>query len=329
MAKGTKQSRSVQKGTFREFPYKKLKPNPLNPRGLFDKKQLKILEESIRKNGILVPLTVYKESRTGQHYILDGERRWRCAEKIETDIDDPKRVPIPTNVITEPSKAANLLFMFNIHNLRESWTLMPTALSLEILIKELKETDSKKLAELTQLSEPNVRRCQILLQFPKKYQLLMLDPDPDRRVKANFFIELSPVLDLYEKLPAHCRRKKTRYQLVDHFLELYQNRKIRSVIHFRRILEAYDYLSEDEDRIEDFYAAAETLVAGTKKTIRQLFDPLVAEDKSAQKDEDICKDFLNKIKHMKLRHIIRRSKLRNALRSIRDYTEKLLSELEE
>jgi ParB family chromosome partitioning protein len=92
--------------------------------------------------------------------------------------------------------------MFNIHNLREQWDLMPTALSLKVIMDELAEKDEKKLAELTQLSEPHVRRCKTLLSFPAKYHEMMLDPNSDNRVKANFFIEIHPVLDLYEALPA-------------------------------------------------------------------------------------------------------------------------------
>ena len=40
-----------------------LHANPHNPRVLFDKKPLDILRESIEKVGILVPLTVYFDSR--------------------------------------------------------------------------------------------------------------------------------------------------------------------------------------------------------------------------------------------------------------------------
>ena len=47
------QRESVRSGTYRRFTYKELRPNPMNPRRLFDKEPLKVLEESIRANGIL------------------------------------------------------------------------------------------------------------------------------------------------------------------------------------------------------------------------------------------------------------------------------------
>jgi ParB/RepB/Spo0J family partition protein len=319
----------VPGGTYREFSYKDLQPNPLNPRQLFDRRPLDVLKESIRKNGILVPLTVYQE-QTGQHYIIDGERRWRCAELIETDPLHAQKVVIPANVVDPPPKAVNILQMFHIHNLREQWELMPTALSLKILMEELKETDDSKLAELTQLSLPHVKRCKILLSFPEKYQKLMMEPDPEQRLKPNFFIELHPVLNLYEDLPVKCRAGKSRNQLTDHFLVLYEAGRIPSVIHFRRILEAHDYLADEPDRRDEFLNAARTLVESTQHTIRSLFDPLVAEDKSASSAEELCKDFLKRMRRLPISHTTRkRAQLQKLLRAIEEYISDLLVKLED
>src|SRR5713226_7112019 len=70
--------------TYIEVRYTDIEPNPLNPRRIFDKLKLDVLEESVRANKILVPLTAYRDQSTEQLYILDGERRWRCAVRIET-----------------------------------------------------------------------------------------------------------------------------------------------------------------------------------------------------------------------------------------------------
>jgi hypothetical protein len=43
------------------------------------------------------------------------------------------------------------------------------------------------------LDEAVVVRCKKLLSYEKKYQEMMLDPDPEKRMKADFFIELYPV----------------------------------------------------------------------------------------------------------------------------------------
>jgi len=319
-------------GTFKEFSYGALRPNPQNPRRIFDAVPLKVLEESIRANGILVPLTVYLEKRNDQYYILDGERRWRCAEAIETDPKNPQKVRIPANVVDPPNRVANILWMFNIHNLREQWELMPTALSLEVLMKELGETDDKRLAELTKVSEPQIKRCKVLLSFAKKYQAMMMDTDPSKRVRANFFIELQPVLDLLEKAPPNVRSGKSREDLIEHFLNLYHKGKIPSVIHFRRILEANDYLAEDgnvdEAKEERFYSALRTLTTSEKHSIRKLFDPLTAEDKSIASAQKLCTEFLEDIRALKVEHVLRRAPLKKALLNVQKYVSELLTKLE-
>jgi len=57
--------------------------------------------------------------------------------------------------------------MFQIHKLRQDWELMPTALKLDVLMKELDETRDKPLAELTRLDVAVVVRCKKLLWYPK------------------------------------------------------------------------------------------------------------------------------------------------------------------
>lgn len=168
------------------LPTEKLKANPHNPRLLFDREDLHVLRESIKRVGILVPLTVYRESKTGIYVILDGQRRWMCAKDVGLK-------SIPVNEVAEPTLVQNIVTMFQIHKLRKDWELMPTALKLELLMRELGETKEKRLAELTGLDEAVVARCKKLLSYPKRYQDRMLDADPDKRVKADFFIELYAV----------------------------------------------------------------------------------------------------------------------------------------
>jgi ParB family chromosome partitioning protein len=171
----------------KQLPIDSLKPNPHNPRMLFDRADMDILKSSIERVGILVPLTVYKESKSGVYRILDGQRRWMCAQEAGL-----KKMPV--NEVSEPSLVQNIVTMFQIHKLRKDWELMPTALKLELLMSELKERGDKRLAALTGLDEAVVVRCRKLLSYPKKYQDMMLVPDPASRTKADFFIELYTVV---------------------------------------------------------------------------------------------------------------------------------------
>lgn len=155
-------------------PTASLKPNPHNPRRLFDELPLKTLEESIQKVGVLVPLTVYQAKGSNKYTILDGQRRWICAQRLGL-------TKIPINQVAEPSVAENIVTMFQIHKLRKDWELMPTALKLGVLMDELKEKRDKQLSELTGLDIAVVTRCKKLLTFPQKYQEMMLFTDPSDR----------------------------------------------------------------------------------------------------------------------------------------------------
>lgn len=170
------------------IPTESLVPNPHNPRMLFDRGPLKVLEDSIAKVGILVPLTVYWSDGEDRFVILDGQRRWMCAQALGIR-------NVPVNQVAEPSVVQNIVTMFQIHKFREDWELMPTALKLEVLMRELNDRNDKRLAVLTGLDRAVVIRCKKLLSYPKKYQDLMLDEDPQSRIKADFFIELYPVVN--------------------------------------------------------------------------------------------------------------------------------------
>ena len=138
--------------------------NPENPRLIFDEKQDLALLESIDEVGILVPLIVFPD-KPGRFTLLDGERRLRCAKRLNLKT-------VPVNKIAKPSKIENVLRMFNIHNIREKWKLMPTALKLGTLLEDesFKEKSHREIGKLTGLSTPTVSRCIELLRLDKKYQ---------------------------------------------------------------------------------------------------------------------------------------------------------------
>lgn len=203
-----------------------LVPNPHNPRLLFDRKPLDVLRDSIEKVGILVPLTVYQGSKSGKYVILDGQRRWMAAQELGL-------AKVPVNVVAEPTLVQNIVTMFQIHRLREDWELMPTALKLEVLMRELKEVSANRLAELTGLDVAVVSRCKKLLSYPKRFQDMMLDFDPTRRVKADFFIELYPVRN--DRLMRSLEWFKPD-RFTDRMLQKYQAQKgLKAVTDFRVI----------------------------------------------------------------------------------------------
>ena len=60
---------------------KDISPNPNQPRRDFDERALEQLSQSIKKKGIITPITLRKQKNG--YEIIAGERRWRAAKKAK------------------------------------------------------------------------------------------------------------------------------------------------------------------------------------------------------------------------------------------------------
>ncbi len=69
----------------RAVPIELVRPNPNNPRRIFDDASLAELADSIREKGVLQPLIVRAMPGVDSVYeIIAGERRWRAAQPVCT-----------------------------------------------------------------------------------------------------------------------------------------------------------------------------------------------------------------------------------------------------
>jgi ParB/RepB/Spo0J family partition protein len=167
-----------------------LERNPENPRLYFRPEELDQLMVSINQIGVQVPVTVYEDG--GRYYLLDGERRWICAKKLNLE-------KIPALVRPKPSALENLLLMYNIHALREQWDYFTIARSLQRIIdlfrKERRYSPTENdLSVATGLSRGTIRRCQLLLDLPSKYQRELQDelllPKSTQKISEDTLIEM-------------------------------------------------------------------------------------------------------------------------------------------
>lgn len=155
----------------------RIKANPDNPRLIFRPTELQALEDSIKLQGILVPLSVYEKGR--EYVLLDGERRWRCALKLGLP-------HVPVVVQAEPDRLQNIMMMFAIHNARTDWDPLPTAYKLQELEDEYFRRqgfrpNEAELAEVASISRGEVRRLRQLLALPEEYRAeLMAELDKPR-----------------------------------------------------------------------------------------------------------------------------------------------------
>lgn len=218
----------------REISPEKISSNPENPRLVFRKEEMDTLLLSINKYGIQVPITVYEEN--GNFILIDGERRWRCARKLNL-------AKIPALVQQKPSDLNNLLLMFNIHALREQWDYLTIAGKLPKII-ELFEDDNNgqtpneiELSELTGLTRGQIRRCRLLLDLPSSYRNILYDelnlPKQRQRLSEDFFIEMERSLKTVEKrLPNAITNIN---DVRDTLITKYRKKIINNIVDLRKI----------------------------------------------------------------------------------------------
>lgn len=71
---------------FAELPVTSIRPNPRQPRSVFDDEELDELVGSIREIGVLQPIVVRPADEAGHYELVMGERRWRATQAAGMDV---------------------------------------------------------------------------------------------------------------------------------------------------------------------------------------------------------------------------------------------------
>jgi ParB family transcriptional regulator, chromosome partitioning protein len=258
----------------------KIRPNPDNPRLAFRQSELDELQESIRLYGVQVPISVFRD---GAHYILiDGERRWRCASKLN-------HKTIPALIQPRPSALENLLLMFNIHSLREQWDLLTIALKLPKVIDLIREAKGKEptetdIANATGLLRSRIRRCKLLIELPEKYKLQLLEelkkPKGKQTLSEDFFIEMERALKTVGRAMPTAVPNKNKAR--DVLIAKYQGGVIKNLVDLRKIprIARAEKIGADKQSAEQ---AIKKLVSDATYSIESAFESSVG-DVYAERD---------------------------------------------
>jgi ParB family chromosome partitioning protein len=220
--------------TLQEINPDRIAPNPDNPRLIFREADMNALLESISEVGIKVPLSVYRDDQL--FVLVDGERRWRCAKKLNLKV-------VPVIVQPKPSRLENLLTMFNIHNVRVDWDLMPAALKLKevkaLLESEGKSASPRNLAGITGVSLPTIRRALDLLELPERYQRMLLGeaekPKDQQKVTVDLFVEVNKSKRVVKKYVPEVFEHISEVEYVDAMVDKYAMGVVNNVVRFRDI----------------------------------------------------------------------------------------------
>ena len=69
------------RGRLVDIPLPRLRPNPDQPRMIFDEQALAELAGSIEQHGLLQPIAI-KSTEDGHYIVVAGERRWRAFQRL-------------------------------------------------------------------------------------------------------------------------------------------------------------------------------------------------------------------------------------------------------
>ena len=144
---------------YLEVPIDQIRPNPRNPRTIFDEDALAELEHSLREFGLLQPIVVRQVS-DGFELVM-GERRWRAAERAGL-------ATIPA--IVRRTEDADLLrdaLLENIH--RANLNPLEEAAAYQQLLEEFDVTQ-EELATRIGRSRPVISNTIRLLRLPVPVQ---------------------------------------------------------------------------------------------------------------------------------------------------------------
>lgn len=148
----------------KEVLLKELRPNPYQPRKIFDKEAIEELKNSILEHGILQPIIVRKSIKG--YEIVVGERRFRAAKEAKLE-----KVPVVVRELSE-QQMMELAVLENLQ--REDLTPIEEAAAYQLLIEKLSITQ-EQLAKRLGKSRPHIANHIRLLSLPAKIQQLISD----------------------------------------------------------------------------------------------------------------------------------------------------------
>lgn len=124
-----------------ELPVDMIDPNPGQPRRYFDGEALLALSDSIKKYGILQPLSVTYDGGTGRYVLVAGERRLRAARLLGMD-----RVPAVV-IEADRGRSEELAIIENIQ--REDLNIFEEARAIASLITKYGMTQETAAGKLS------------------------------------------------------------------------------------------------------------------------------------------------------------------------------------
>jgi len=179
---GEKMSRTKNITETIEVPIDKIKPSPYQPRITFD---LEDIRESIKRDGILVPLIVRKKD--GYYELIDGERRVRLTKELGYET-------ISCTVINVDDETARRL-VYKVNKERKNYTSYEEAVFFKKLVEE-EGMKSYQIETELGINHSWVQACLNVWKFPEDIQKNVFAP----RGNVSYKIYMSDIRELEREI---------------------------------------------------------------------------------------------------------------------------------
>jgi len=302
---------------------KSLNRNPENPRLIFHEDELLSLQESIAKQGILVPLTVYR-LRT-KYILVDGERRWRCALKLGLQ-------SVPVIVQPKPDRLQNIMMMFAIHNSRTDWDPLPTAMKLKELEDEYETRNGKKpteeeLSGIASLSRGEIRRLRKLLRLPEKEKKELMDelekPRSQQRLTVDQVLEATKGAEALKKKKIIDGKQERRLRRA--IIRKFKSGIINNTVAPRKLARMARAVERGDIPASAARKAVVRLIGNSDYTIENAFEQTVEKLDFQHSLAQIVERLISKLQLHRERDYELSNELRESLSSLQILIKKLLS----
>jgi ParB family chromosome partitioning protein len=149
------------------IPLSKIKPNKYQPRENFNEEHIQELAQSIKKYGLIQPISVSPAAIPGEYELIAGERRYRAS--LAAGLTDIKAVVLSG---ANDENKMNLALIENLQ--RENLNPIEEAKAYQRLIDEFKHTHDE-ISEIVGKSRSTVTNSLRLLALPDYIQTFIYD----------------------------------------------------------------------------------------------------------------------------------------------------------
>ncbi len=261
-------------GVINTIDIDNIEENPDQARSFIRTKEFKVLKQSIKREGLLHPVIVYKDSSTGKYVVKAGHRRLRALKELGfTQVD----CAVFTNK-TEATFAA-----ISTNEFAESIHPIDKGVEVESLIKEFKEQNIpvslKDIADFYGVSYTTVKEWKHYANIDKSIRAEIIQKDVRskdflrkatkicKEINGMNYSEEERINQINEKFHNLLSNTKEKVQKVEKKISLADGPAIRNFLYYDR--------DKDEFKIRDVVGELSRKDKNRlKKKVSELFDLL-------------------------------------------------------